>query len=366
MSTYEERQAYRDSHPGVVVDATSSSDGGFDGGSSSSSSSSSSSDSSSSSAPQYTAPSSSGGNLSAPSGSYNTINGIQTTATMASQLVAHGWAGNTADPAAVAAAYASTTGGAVTAGSGGGDSGGGGGGGGGGGSTPAPSASGGLQQLLDALASGNAAAAAEATRQFNATFGLDQQKFNESVSEYNQNFGLAQTKQAADIAAQVAGLTGTYNGAPTEAAKEASNKTAVDVLNLASSLHADPFRQLQVMYGANNIDGVNKAVQGLTGQYGLASGQYTAPGTSANLGGLVQSYNNAGSGLSPSQQAANTGLTNPNQIIAREFNNAPQNVQDFTTSALSANTGLDQSTLTKQIQDNLPKFNAPSFGLATV
>jgi hypothetical protein len=64
--------------------------------------------------------------------------------------------------------------------------------------------------------------------------------------------------------------------------------------------------------------------------------------------------------------AAATGLTNTNQIIARNYNTAPQNVKDFTTSALSANTGLDQADIDKAIQNNLPKFTSPSFGLATV
>ncbi len=359
---------------------------------------------------------------------------------------------NASDPeAAVQNAYqgGNTPTGPATGGGGSGGSSSSGGGGGGGNSNAAANAQ---QQLSQALASGNKAAADEAIRQFNATFGLDSQKFAETVNEYNKNYGLAQSgvtgvnpdgtptlaaqKQQSDAAAQAAGITGFYSApvaatgdrtaaaaawqrdnpnqhteafasqpasvqaqygytpattaAPTQteaahqfdvtsaqAALDAHNKTGMDLLNLASTLHADPFRQLQVMYGASGMDGINRAVQGLSGQYGLP-GNFTAPGApgvdangfptgnTATLGGAMQAYNNAGQGQTPGQQAAATGLTNPNQIIARNYNSAPQNVKDFATSALSMNNGLDQKTNDEQIQKNLPQFNAPSFGLATV
>src|SRR5579859_5663116 len=61
---------------------------------------------SSSSAPAQSAPSQSAPSVnSGPSGSYNTKNGTQTVATMAAQLKAAGWGGNSGDAAAVAAAY---------------------------------------------------------------------------------------------------------------------------------------------------------------------------------------------------------------------------------------------------------------------
>lgn len=238
---------------------------------------------------------------------------------------------------------------------------------------------GGLQQLLNALAAGNVAAANEAIRQFNVTSGLDAQKFAQDVSKYSQDHAMAMTKQSADIAAQAAGISGMFNGAPTEAARQFNvsaqqaaqqeqDKTGLGMLTLASSLHADPFRQVQTMYGGSQVDGVNRAVQGLTGQYGLP-GAFTAPGAAGNtatLGGLSQSYANAPAQYAQNQSFLANNLQNPNQIIAREYNNAPQNVKDFTTSGLSANTGLDQASLDKQIQKNLPQFNAPSFGLSAV
>jgi hypothetical protein len=90
------------------------------------------------------------------------------------------------------------------------------------GGAAATSASGaGVQQLLSALGSGNKAAADELIREFNQTFGLDQNKFQESIRQYNQTFGLTQTVDQANIAAQAAGLTGWYTppgSAPSAAA----------------------------------------------------------------------------------------------------------------------------------------------------
>jgi len=107
-------------------------------------------------------------------------------------------------------------------------------GGGGGGGTVAPTVAGqggqqlasGINSLLGAIASGNKQAFDEAVRQFNAAFGLDQNKFTEAVRQFNEGLGITQAgltgvyqgsptqqaqMQAANIAAQQAGLTGYYN-----------------------------------------------------------------------------------------------------------------------------------------------------------
>lgn len=296
MSTYAERQAYRDTHPGVIVDATSAYDpkSGVE------------------THPNFSAPSSSGGG-------------------------SGGGGSSSVDASALTGVAA--TGGASGAG---------------------------LQQLLNALASGNVAAANEAIRQFNVTSGLDAQKFAASVDQYNQNHGMAMTKQAADIAAQAAGISGMFNGAPTEAARQFNvsaqqaaideqNKTALGALNLRATMQNDPFRQLDNEYATAGNSGLSRAVSGLTSQYGLAN-PFSSPGT-------------GGSFVAPGSAqaaAAQTGLTNPHQIIAREFNAAPSGVQNVATSALSMTTGMNQADLNKQIQKNLPAFNAPSFGLAAV
>ncbi len=184
---------------------------------------------------------------------------------------------------------------------------------------------------------------------------------------YNGQQTLAARQQASDAAAQAAGLSGYFEGQATLARQTMENQTGLGLLNLQASLHSDPFRQLSTMYSANGMDGIQRAVNGLSGQYGLP-GVFQAPGAAgntANVGGAISSFNNAGQTMQQAQGILGS-FPKANQIIARSYNNAPQNVQDFTTSALSANNGLDQSSNNKLIQNTLPKFQAPAFGLASV
>src|SRR6266542_801507 len=114
---------------------------------------------------------------------------------------------------------------------------GGGGGGGGGQQQQHPAVDlGAIQQsIVNALATGNKAAFDETVRQFDLMFGLDQKKFDEAVHQFSQTFGLQQ-----------AGVTGMYNGAPTEAHRQFDITTGLNAAQLAASLHADPFRQREV------------------------------------------------------------------------------------------------------------------------
>jgi hypothetical protein len=65
----------------------------------------------------------------------------------------------------------------------------------------------GIDQILGALQSGNQQEFNEAVREYNQNFGFSQEQFQESVRQYNQN-----------LAVTAAGLTGTYNGQPTQQA----------------------------------------------------------------------------------------------------------------------------------------------------
>jgi hypothetical protein len=117
----------------------------------------------------------------------------------------------------------------------------------------------GIQGLLGAAASGNKDAINEAIREFNSTFGLDQQKFQDSIRQFNENLAITQ-----------AGLTGTYQGQQTQQA------------------------QLQAY---------NEAV----GAAGL-TGYYVAPGTSGAAGGALApgnlSWNQVSQQLQPLAGAA--------------------------------------------------------------
>src|SRR5262245_28012806 len=83
-----------------------------------------------------------------------------------------------------------------------------------------------VNSLLGAIASGNKEAFDEAIREFNLSFGLDKDKFSEAVRQFNQNYLISESGvtgtyqgqqtqqaqlQAANLAAQQAGITGYYN-----------------------------------------------------------------------------------------------------------------------------------------------------------
>jgi hypothetical protein len=264
---------------------------------------------------------------SAPAGTYNTKNGTQTVQTMAQQLQAAGWGGNTNDAAAVAAAYASTTGGAVTQGSAGPTvSSGGGGGGGGSTTTDASSAQLGqiANQMQQALASGNKAAFDEAVREYNTSFGLDTQKFQASVDQFN-------TTQANNVAA----ITGTYQGAPTLAAQAQSgvmangqptlaaqgqNQTAANqYLSLIAGLRGpnDPIQYLRTLQGTPQ--GLKDIVNAAAGRYqlgGTASGEQAAPAT---VGGQLANMNATNPMSNPLDPLA-AALPPASQIDSRAYN----------------------------------------------
>jgi hypothetical protein len=200
------------------------------------------------------------------------------------------------------------------------DSSGGGGGGsaGGGGGVAAPAATvqsgasqlgAGINSLLGAIASGNKQAFDEAVRQFNATFGLDTDKFNESVRQYNEGLAVTQAgltgtyqgqetqqaqMQAANIAAQVAGLTGYYN-APAGVAAAGPGGTAAPT---AASYVQARTAQLQQVAGMNPTQAAQTAQaewsQGLAQAgniaYGLPAGISFAPVQAAagGVGGAPQ------------------------------------------------------------------------------
>jgi hypothetical protein len=81
------------------------------------------------------------------------------------------------------------------------------GGGGGGGGGSAQQLGAGIDALLAARASGDQRSLDETIREFNATFGLDQDKFREAIRQFNEGLQISQ-----------AGLTGTYQGQPTQQA----------------------------------------------------------------------------------------------------------------------------------------------------
>ncbi|TMC46917.1 MAG: hypothetical protein E6J20_20485 [Chloroflexi bacterium] len=340
---------------------------------------------------------------------YQTVNGPKTVNQMYAELQAAGWPGpanGTLGAGSIADAYAQTAGGSVTemAGQSYGAA-----------AQTQPVAPAGqtaqgnlgdsIDKLLAALASGNQAAAAEAARQFNATFGLDQNKFQEAVRQYNQNFGLQQAavtgsyngqatlakqKQDADLAAQAAGLTGFFNGQETLAHQKQGadilnqeRQTGLDALKVVESAQADPFRQQQVINGLS-AGGYTKAIDALNGNGNQPS--FQAPtGSAADSVGIGAMRNRiAGAGLfnpgstadggdpvsgaiagsagndNAQMQASLAALPNVNKIVGRNFLKEDPATQQFTLSGESAKNGLSMDTNKAIIQSTMPKFEAPT------
>ena len=256
------------------------------------------------------------------------------------ELAAAGWDGK-GDPVAV---YNQTSGGS--------------------GSTPgtpgAPAATGtdadiqklqaGIQSLLNAQASGNKDAVAEAIREFNATFGLDTQKFQDDVRRFNQNFEISQ-----------AGLTGMYQGAPTLQAQNQAYTQQMGVINAAAALQANPFRQAQVIGQAGRV------------LQGLPSASFAAPNTVAGVGTVG---GNTQGGMGYLQQmiddikdpTANTttaqswldATPTPNKIDSTSFLRSTPTTQNLILQSMQEKYGLDPTDSLTQIKDTLPQFNAPN------
>ncbi len=220
--------------------------------------------------------------------------------------------------------------------------------------------SGGVDAYLQAIASGNKAAADEAIRQFNVTSGLDASKFAESVRQYNQSFGLASDLQAANIAAQQAGLTGMFNGQPTEAARQFNQTQGLAGLSLAASLNANPFRQAEALYGLSQ-NGTSPFMQAVAGNAPLAS--FQAPSLSAadtrSLGFLANQGGPGSYTQDQSQQWLN-GLPAPHQIDWNALSRATPTAQNLVVSGLSQKWGLNPEDIKAIGQATLPAFQAPT------
>jgi hypothetical protein len=162
-----------------------------------------------------------------------------------------------------------------------------------------------INSLLGAIASGNKQAFDEAVRQFNVSFGLDKDKFTEAIRQFNENLSIAQSGvtgvyngqqtqqaalQAANIAAQVAGLTGYYN-APNAAT--GTGNMAMDAFNFKANqgdqqtyLNAEGGdRQKAAEHYFRDVQGaVRASVENAGGQWNPAALQSWLYGTAGPYG----------------------------------------------------------------------------------
>jgi len=180
-------------------------------------------------------------------------------------------------------------------GGGGGDGGGGGGGGG-----AAQQLGKGIDNLLGAVASGSQASLNETIREFDQTFGLDKDKFQEAIRQFNETLGISQ-----------AGLTGVYQGQPTQQA----------LAQLANYLGY--YQGQTTMQQQANQAALAAQQAGITGYYQQPTA-YTWDQLSNTLQGLAGSaYNDAGAkqtyanmfGVHPNNLPGNVGMMlTPDQL----------------------------------------------------
>lgn len=225
-----------------------------------------------------------------------------------------------------------------------------------------------IDKMLQAIADGNTKAFEETVREWNLQFGFDQTKFQDDVRRFNENLALAQ-----------AGLTGTYQGAETMqhqqqmfaqalatrqqgmAEQQQGYQQAFNVAQLASQLQANPFRQQQVLGQAGRL----LSGQGVAGfsAPNVVPGVGTAGGnTQGGLGYLSQIIedikNPAANQTTADQFIANTPT--PNKLDSTSFLRAAPSTQNIVLQAMQEKYGIDPNDALNQIKATLPQFTAPT------
>jgi hypothetical protein len=244
-----------------------------------------------------------------------------------------------------------------------------------------------VQQIMGAAASGNKDAIAEAIRQFNLTFGLDQSKFQDDVRRFNENLQISQAGltgtyqgaptqagvlQAQNIAAQNAGLTGYYvtpnglqqgtgQGVMTQAAQQQLYAQQMGAVNAAAALQANPFRQAQVIGQAGRV------------LQGLPTAGFSAPNTVTGVGtaggntqggmGYLQQLIDDIKDPTANQTTADSWLNatpTPNKLDSRSFLTSTPTTQNLILQSMQEKYGIDPTDALTQIKNTLPAFNAPN------
>lgn len=316
-------------------------------------------------------------------------NGGVSQQSMYDQLMAVGYNGPT-DDASIQAAYARTVNGGNAPSSGGG-------GGGASGAAAAPQ----QQQVFNqqAQAAAQSVANQAAVNAYNsARLALDsthyanmdqatkdQLAFDKAKEAYAESLSTAgltgtfngQPTQAA--IAQQAGLSGIYNGQPTEAARQfnvSANQAAINqqdqttqnYLTLLSGLRGpnDPFQYLRTLQGTPN--GMSDIVNAAAGRYQMGGTPSGAVAPRATIAGQIDNMNNAQNGSNAAQSAQDLnvqGLPPASQIDARAYNQMLPSQQDALWAAYQyggpsgAMNPADAQAMYKQ---SLPNYGGPAMG----
>ena len=221
----------------------------------------------------------------------------------------------------------------------------------------------GQEALLKAIADGNHQAFLEAVRQFDLSFGLDQNKFSEAVRQFNESLGVTAagltgvyqgqpTQQAQALQAQ---MLGRFQGQPTLAAQQQAFEQGTGLVGLTAGLQANPFRQQQAMGQLNRL---------LSGQSVAGFADIgTVPG--AGTGGLGYLQQMIDDIKSPGANTANMnevlqGIPTPTKLDSTQFFRAPTTTQNLVLQGMQEKYGIDPNDALQQIKNTMPGFQAPN------
>ena len=244
-----------------------------------------------------------------------------------------------------------------------------------------------IDALLKAIAEGNAKAFTEAVRQFDLTHGLDVQKFQDTVRQFNENLAIAQGgvtgvyQGAPTLAARLqqanlygtetpgagaetlasqlqrAQQLGTYQGQQTLAAQNQYFGQGLNAINAAAALQANPFRQAEVMGQVGALLG-GRPVAGFQAPTATNQTDFSGLGNMQRMIDDIRAGSTGSNSVNPESVLA--AIPTPNKVDSRAFMNMAPEQQSLILSGIQQKYGLSPENATAQIKATLPAFAAPS------
>jgi len=256
-----------------------------------------------------------------------------------------------------------------------------------------------IDRMWKAMQEGNLMAFNEEVRQFNQTFGLNQDIFKEQIRQYNQDFAEKIRQYNENLAISQAGLTGQYQGAPTLpaltgyatqfgtwgvpttgqetlasqlqaanllgtyrgqqtlAANQQAYAQQMGMLNQAAALQANPFRQAEIMGQFGNLL-AGRGVAGFQAPGGTSQTDFSGMG---NMQRLIDDIR-GGPGAINSQSVQSTldAIPTPNKVNSVEFMRSSPMTQNLLLSGIQQKYGIGAEDAMNQIRNTLPGFTSPS------
>lgn len=153
--------------------------------------------------------------------------------------------------------------------------------------------------------------------------GNDQLAFDKAKQAYQETYNqklldIQQEQAGKQFGLAEAGVTGTYQGAPTLAAQTAHDQTALNLLQLGSQLRgpSNYFQYAQTL--GNTPNGMRDLINGLAGRYQFASSPGATPGSQYEAASVGTLARDAAAG------APTSGVLAPGQVRAGGVGGIPQ------------------------------------------